>query len=210
MAPNVRVPAGASGTQREVAVKGLVTGSDGSIAMSIAMQDGQRPGWMRTWETRTQRVGVLLLAAACSSKHPGYNDSVDRMGGAAGNPGAGGSPGGAPGAAGGSGELAPLALNGCNQPSDYEDLTAPSADRIIDWTFGAQNCSKIRVGQSVTWSGNFTTHPLEPWQGDAANPIESYTGGASDHAVVFDVSGTFGYRCAVHTTTMFGAIWVVP
>ncbi|MBN1606218.1 MAG: hypothetical protein JW940_06270 [Polyangiaceae bacterium] len=135
---------------------------------------------------------------------------MDTTGGTAGSPGTAGTPGGAPGAAGGSAESVPLALNGCNQQSDYQDLTAPSADRTIDWTFGAQDCLKIRAGQSVTWSGNFTTHPLEPWLGDTPNPIESHTGDTGDHVVGFDASGTFGYRCAVHTTTMFGAIWVVP
>jgi plastocyanin len=65
----------------------------------------------------------------------------------------------------------------------------------------------IKVGQTVTWNGDFTDHPLEPTTDD--NPITDVLSGTTA-TTTFPAAGTFGYDCAMHPSMMFGAIQVVP
>ena len=62
---------------------------------------------------------------------------------------------------------------------------------------------KIKAGQTVTWKGDHTLHPLGAKGGDASNPIKEA------ETVTFPAAGTFGYVCTAHAT-MTGAILVVP
>lgn len=106
-------------------------------------------------------------------------------------------------------------VNGCGT-ADFADHTAANDARAItfpgDTAFPAQfapPCMKIRVGQSVTWNGGFTGHPLEPMNGDMSSPIVATTG-VTTKTFAFPTAGTFGYDCANHPATMLGAILVVP
>lgn len=112
---------------------------------------------------------------------------------------------------------APAAVNGC---TSYVDLTADGAARSIKWDFSIANdpnrCMKVKVGQSVTFTGNFTTHPLVELGGDSPNPFSGAKGLLKDAGqagentpVTFPTAGTFGYKCAIHAS-MTGAIVVVP
>jgi plastocyanin len=107
-------------------------------------------------------------------------------------------------------DVNPIALNGCLA---YEDRTAPTADRALNFVGALANeperCMKVKASTSVCFStGSFAAHPLIPFGGDTPNPIPSKTEG-TDVCVGFLTPGVFGYKCNVHPT-MTGAIWVVP
>jgi plastocyanin len=106
-------------------------------------------------------------------------------------------------------EAAPAAVNGC---SAFEDHSAPTDARTLAWTYtiatDPARCMQIHAGQSVTWSGSLTEHPLLAAGGDVPNPIAGPKVGASGN-VAFPAAGTFGYRCANHAF-MTGAIRVLP
>lgn len=98
----------------------------------------------------------------------------------------------------------PPALNGC---TTYVDRTADTASRDITWGFSVAStpeaCMKIKVGQTVTWKGDHTLHPLGAKGGDASNPIKEA------ETITFAAAGSFGFVCTAHST-MTGAIVVVP
>ena len=100
------------------------------------------------------------------------------------------------------------ALNGC---TTFVDHTAAADPRALTWSLAISSspdrCMKIKVGQSVTWNGSFTTHPLHDDGGDAPNPISAST--SPTGPIAFPAAGTFGYICGVHAS-MNGAILVVP
>jgi len=106
----------------------------------------------------------------------------------------------------------------CTQAEfDQGDFTAMTAVEITFPTDSApaqytNRCAKVKVGTVVTFSGSFSSHPLEPRGGDTPTPIPSQTmdvaGGGLD--VTMTTAGTYGFECAFHPTIMFGAIQVVP
>ena len=73
-------------------------------------------------------------------------------------------------------------------------------------------CLTVKAGTTVTFSGSFLQHPLEPAGGDSPSPIpytaEDQPGGSL--SVTMTRPGTFGFQCEFHRTSMFGAIRVVP
>lgn len=90
------------------------------------------------------------------------------------------------------------------------EITFPSDSAPAQYT---NRCVKVTVGTTVTFRGNFASHPLEPSGGDTPTPIPSQTmdkddGGGLD--VTMTSEGTYGFECAFHPTLMFGAIEVVP
>ncbi len=95
-------------------------------------------------------------------------------------------------------------LNGCK---NYVDRTADTASREITWGFPVSTtpeaCMKIKAGQTVTWKGDLSIHPIGPKGGDANNPIKSAA------TNTFPAAGTFGYVCTNHAT-MLGVVLVVP
>lgn len=112
-------------------------------------------------------------------------------------------------------------VHGCSG-SGWVDKTADSADRRIG--FGgelgssavgyAPPCMIVSAGQTVTFVGNYGTHPLAPGEqsgadaGTTPNPIPSKTTGAGDTPVTFDRAGVYPYYCVLHAPTMVGAVWV--
>lgn len=117
--------------------------------------------------------------------------------------------GGAGGGGGGSGGDQPKLINGCTV---YQDQTSDGSPRNLNWDLplasSPARCMKIKAGQSVTWRGLFSFHPLKAQGGDAGNPISN--GGSGDtHVVAFPATGTFGYVCTSHPS-MTGAIFVAP
>jgi len=95
------------------------------------------------------------------------------------------------------------------QPNQYLDRTAPGADRQLNWDFSIssdpERCLQVRVGQTVVWSGDLSTHPLGGQGGDSPNPITTHLNGS----VTFTTAGTFGFVCLSHSS-MKGAIQVLP
>ena len=98
-------------------------------------------------------------------------------------------------------------------PSDSVDECEPAdfvAASQIDWTFQVNpRCVQIKAGQSVTWTGSFSTHPLLADEGDKPNPIATADTSGASATVTFPTAGTYGFRCQVHAT-MKGAVLVTP
>ena len=99
------------------------------------------------------------------------------------------------------------AINGCLD-TQYLDRTATGADRQLAWDFSIssdpERCMQVRVGQTVTWSGDLGVHPLGGSGGDSPNPIGLHQNGS----VTFNTVGSFGFVCLSHSS-MKGAIKVV-
>jgi plastocyanin len=72
----------------------------------------------------------------------------------------------------------------------------------------APRCLQLQAGQRVTFSGDFSLHPLRQACGPAA-VIDDFGG-----PFTFAAAGTYGYYCSTHGnsdgTGMAGAILVVP
>src|SRR5687768_524481 len=111
----------------------------------------------------------------------------------------------------------PVTINGCTAAMAV-DLTAPGATRTVVMTddIFTPKCTKIQVGQSITWSGNFNDHPLAPGILSAAglemqpgSPIPSVTNGVS-RTVMFPAAGDWAFYCSNHSPGMAGVIYVVP
>jgi plastocyanin len=118
-------------------------------------------------------------------------------------------------------DTGPAPLNGCAM---FTDNTANTNTDIV-WGFSvtsdANHCSRIKAGTTVTWTGDFVTHPLVAFGGDTPSPLPadqnatpgdvdaSTDGGSPTITITFPTAGTFGYHCFVHAS-MLGAIEVVP
>ena len=98
-------------------------------------------------------------------------------------------------------------VNGCKSFVDKSDA---AASRTLTWDFpiatAAERCTTVKVGQSVTFSGTFTTHPLRASGGDTPNPITGAEAAAG--VATFTKAGTFGFLCGTHPA-MTGAIKVI-
>jgi hypothetical protein len=155
-------------------------------------------------------IGVslaALAAVACSS-------STSSTGSSSGDPledsGSSGTTG--DGSAGGdAADAAPAAdagpVNGCKA---FDDRTATGATRTITWGFplaASDRCVDIKVGQSVTWSGNFTQYRVGASGGDKPNPIAAFDPDAP--TVKFAKAGTFGFE-SPDAPALVGAIRVNP
>lgn len=107
------------------------------------------------------------------------------------------------------GSDAAVIVNGC---TTFSDLTAGGG--TINFPTQAApaqyqpNCARIKAGQTLTWSGSFTSHPLTPSGGDSPSPIQATATGANK-SFTFPNTGTFGFACGIHAS-MSGAIEVVP
>lgn len=105
-------------------------------------------------------------------------------------------------------------VNGCSSAS-YTDGSAPGFNRTVSFTFSAYTprCLTVAVGQSVTFSGAFGSHPLLPGTapsssgpGSSGNPIAATSAGSSA-TFNFAAAGVFPYYCNFHEAAgMFGAI----
>ena len=154
--------------------------------------------------------GILLtavVAAGCSGNGAGNNPGTGGAGGGAG--GAGGGNGGAGGSSAGFMAFAP-----CTTESSYVATpTTITFGGTVGFNYSPQ-CLKVPAGTMVTFSGDFTTHPLAPsaMRGDPANnPIVNMSDGTTA-AFTFSAKGFFAYLCNFHGTDdgafMSGVIWV--
>jgi plastocyanin len=111
------------------------------------------------------------------------------------------------------------AVNTCTEAA-ATDMTSMKAVTI---DFGGTadtyrpNCVEVATGTAVTWSGDFSVHPLmggtvsgsaAPTV-DATSPITEAKASGMSATVTFTTAGTFPYYCAVHYGIgMVGAIFV--
>lgn len=109
-------------------------------------------------------------------------------------------------------------IHGCTSDAAV-DMTGQAAVSVSDiqaWSFGHDVCVKVSVGTVVSWSGNFTQHPLtggETPTPDAGSPITVAAAGVTGNDTVdvtFDTAGAYPYYCVIHTGSMTGVVYVVP
>jgi plastocyanin len=113
---------------------------------------------------------------------------------------------------GGDAHLSGPQMNGCTD-ADLKSVT----EIAFSGTTYTPNCVKVAKGGTVTWKGDFVSHPLQggasegtgtPGTPDSSSPIGSVTMGM-EKAITFPASGTFGFYCTVHGGVgMRGAILV--
>ncbi|MFO0762023.1 MAG: plastocyanin/azurin family copper-binding protein [Byssovorax sp.] len=130
--------------------------------------------------------------------------------------GTGGSGGGTTTGSGGSGGMGgsgPMLVNGCDEAT-AEDHTA---DATVKIEFGgaiglkySPKCILIKPGTTVTFAGDFASHPLSgglDGTKDPTSPItETTTGMTKDFAI--PAAGTYGFFCEFHQASgMKGAIF---
>jgi plastocyanin len=178
---------------------------------------------MRTW------LAVLALAACNSISGTGKytvcsDDTCRDPDGGAGGSGSSGTSGssGAPDAGGGDGAVAcdppgspvpscsqgELSQNIFSAPTDARIIKVPSSDQEAPYQ---PNCMMIRSGQSVTWQGNLTFHPLIPRENSSPNnPIVATPSGVTEVTYAFPCAGTFNFSCRTHMDFMLGTVQVIP
>ncbi len=158
-------------------------------------------------------ASAIALGAACSSSSTTVNNTGTDSGvnthPATDDSGAGGDTDSGGGDLD-SGAIADGGFNGC---ATYVDNTAKAEVDLV-WDTSVANlpdhCSKIKVGNTVKFTGSFTSHPLVNFGGDTPNPIAgSGTPDGGSVTITFTTPGTFGYHCDNHSI-MIGAFVVVP
>jgi plastocyanin len=101
-----------------------------------------------------------------------------------------------------------LANNTQTNPEDARQVLLPSSSERAPYQ---PNCMVIRVGQTVTWVGKMTDHPLEPRAGGSPeNPIPEITRDIRSVPVTFRCPGDYNFGCGKHGGAMAGTIRVVP
>jgi plastocyanin len=99
---------------------------------------------------------------------------------------------------------------GCTEAT-ADDLTAQTSVTV---SFGGNvglhyspKCILVAPGTSVSFEGEFSTHPLSATAG-TGNPI-THTASGTTAAFTFTQAGAFGYQCDVHFGSgMCGAVYV--
>lgn len=103
---------------------------------------------------------------------------------------------------------------------DFVDESAEDGDRTIAFsgTSYTPSCLQIAAGQTVTWEGTFSSHPLtagvapsregDP-EGSANNPIPEATNTGESLDVTFPTAGDYPFYCSIHQGAgMYGVIHV--
>jgi len=113
-------------------------------------------------------------------------------------------------------------INFVNCPSNFascgtwSDQTPGASNRTISFPVSGNNydpkCLKVKVGQNVTFSGTFASHPLTADCQEHAAITNQNSG--SSAIFQFVKPGYYGYHCAFHGAPdgsgMAGNIWVIP
>jgi hypothetical protein len=113
-----------------------------------------------------------------------------------------------------------MLLNGCdpNKAMDKTNNKLVSISGIQPWQLVHQVCVKVTMGTQVSWTGDFTFHPIAggaTGMTDAQSPITiegaKVNGqGAKTLNVVLTKPGAYPYYCTVHLSSMQGVVYVMP
>jgi plastocyanin len=104
------------------------------------------------------------------------------------------------------------ALRPCNAETDYVEGTMVRFDNSLLYT---PECIFIRAGGSVTFTGDFAMHPLQPsaTRGTTGSPIMPVSSGTSV-TITFPSPGFYPYYCLFHGAEvgagMSGVVQVGP
>jgi plastocyanin len=111
--------------------------------------------------------------------------------------------------------MAFVALPGCASAGGYtvtQDLHATVNFGGAVGTSYSPRCLKVVRTAQVTFSGNFSNHPLSPTtgMGSSPNPI-THTGSGTSATFTLNAAGFYPYHCDFHDVSdnMHGVIWVV-
>jgi plastocyanin len=175
-------------------------------------------------------LGAFILAGGVLGCSSSSNNPIDGGGGSSGPTGKGGvggqdGLGGQPGAAGGGGKLDGggdridaasgfMAFAPCASESVYvSNTTAIAFGGTLGFNYSPA-CLKAAPGATLTFSGDFATHPLMPSTSRTTpgpNPIVSTDTGTTK-SFIFEAPGFYGYFCLQHGDdqgdAMAGVIWV--
>lgn len=169
-------------------------------------------------------LGTLVIAGGVATTGCGDDSTATTSATTAttqagcGSGGAGGAGCGAGGAgcgAGGAG-CGAAEVHGCTYATatDMKGNAEVSAADGGEWVIGYNACIIVDTGTKVTWTGNFTLHPLDGGvspDADAGSPIsaagEGLSGDATAEATLAD-AGEYPFFCGVHVGTMQGVIYV--
>jgi plastocyanin len=105
-----------------------------------------------------------------------------------------------------------------NQIQDYGSTTATITSQNGDYAQGIPAsydipCVRVKVGATVTWTGNFTTHPLRPAECNptTGDKIAAFNGPGLTTSMVMTTPGIYGFQCLVHSSGgMKGVVIVTP
>ncbi|HEY4395925.1 MAG TPA: hypothetical protein VGP64_17795 [Polyangia bacterium] len=189
-----------------------------------------------TKKSQVHFLAVCFLSVAapaglgCSSSSntpgPGAAGASGQAGQAAGASGQGGQAGAA-GQAGGAGTAGKtdggadridaasvfMAIAPCKTESTYvSNMTQIAFGGTLGLAY-SPSCLKVAPGTTLTYSGDFSTHPLTPsvTRSTPGNPIVSTSSGTTA-SFTFTTPGFYGYFCLVHGDEegegMSGVIWV--
>jgi plastocyanin len=94
-------------------------------------------------------------------------------------------------------------INGCHD-SDFVDITSNPTVSFAGTAY-TPKCALVHAGTMVTFSGSFSTHPLNPGHspnnmdsnGSPNNPIMATSTGATA-TFTFATAGDYPFYCAVH------------
>src|SRR5262249_22481930 len=94
-------------------------------------------------------------------------------------------------------ELAATDLTDAGADAGTLEIKFNTAADPIQYT---NHCATVRVGSSVSFSGSFAQHPLEPAGGDTPNAIPRTSSNPPNGTleVVMSSPGIFGYECGFH------------
>lgn len=117
-------------------------------------------------------------------------------------------------------ECGEATTNGCNIDTATDLGAGPVTITFANGNFTyAPKCVKVEQGASVTFNGNFASHPLMGgevtggYQVPASSgPFVPVTNSGNTKTVTMSTTGTFPYYCVPHgvSQSMNGAIFVVP
>jgi plastocyanin len=101
-----------------------------------------------------------------------------------------------------------LAVADHTDPVDPRLIRAPNDEKSAPFV---PNCMVIKVGQTVTWTGDLSAHPLIPREDSTTqNPIVPTGQGVTQATATFPCPGDFNFSCRNHRDAMLGTIRVVP
>jgi plastocyanin len=110
--------------------------------------------------------------------------------------------------------LAALACGGSSNMGGGGSNTGTPASNVIKFGGSVGNAYTpasltVNVGDTVTWEGDFTTHPLVSGASCGAPDGKFGNGSGSTYSFTFTAPGTYPYNCSVHCTMgMKGTITV--
>jgi plastocyanin len=113
------------------------------------------------------------------------------------------------------GGAAAQVINACTLADAVDWFDAAPGERVVVFPSPSYvpRCARINAGQTVTWDGNFSSHPLRGgyYKGGGpqpGNPIPDVSSGSTPVEVAFPDAGAWGFYCQVHEPPMSGAIYV--